>query len=64
MYRYPVSNFSFDLLERMWFDPLFRLGYINPFLYRRCRQLSKVLELRTQLVHVGEFLRLCRFATE
>lgn len=63
-FRYPVSNFSFDLLERMWFDPLFRLGYINPLLYRRCKQLNKVLELRVQLIHVAEFLRVCRFAEE
>jgi len=62
--KYSVSNFSFDLLERMWFDSLFRLGYINPLLYRRCRQLNKVLELRLQLVHVTEFLRICRYATE
>jgi len=62
--RYPVSNFSYDLLERMWFDSLFRLGYINPLLYRRCRQLNKVLELRLQLINVAEFLRICRFGTE
>jgi len=62
--KYLVSNFSFDLLERMWFDPLFRLGYINPLLYRRCKQLNKVLELRLQLVHVAEFLRICRYAAE
>jgi hypothetical protein len=48
----------------MWFDSLFRLGYINPLLYRRCRQLNKVLELRLQLINVAEFLRICRFGTE
>ncbi|XP_057370371.1 run domain Beclin-1-interacting and cysteine-rich domain-containing protein-like [Daphnia carinata] len=62
--KYPVSNFSYDLLERMWFDPLFRLGYINPLLYRRCRQLNKVLELRLQLINVAEFLRICRFGSD
>ncbi|EFX77119.1 hypothetical protein DAPPUDRAFT_54583 [Daphnia pulex] len=62
--KYPVSNFSYDLLERMWFDSLFRLGYINPLLYRRCRQLNKVLELRLQLINVAEFLRICRFGTD
>ncbi|XP_044734383.1 run domain Beclin-1-interacting and cysteine-rich domain-containing protein isoform X2 [Chrysoperla carnea] len=60
--RYPVSNFSYRLLDQMSVDPLFNIGDINPGLYRKNRQLEKCRDLRLQLYFLKSFVLTCRFA--
>ncbi|XP_012339895.1 run domain Beclin-1-interacting and cysteine-rich domain-containing protein isoform X2 [Apis florea] len=61
--RYPVSNFSYRLLDQMTSDPLFQINDLNPLLYRRIKQLAKTRLLRSQLFFFKDFLFTCRFAT-
>ncbi|KYN44446.1 Run domain Beclin-1 interacting and cystein-rich containing protein [Trachymyrmex septentrionalis] len=61
--RYPVSNFSYRLLDQMMSDPLFQVNDLNPLLYRRMKQLDKTRLLRTKLFFLKDFLFACRFAT-
>lgn len=61
--RYPVSNFSYRLLDQMMSDPLFQVNDLNPLLYRRIKQLDKTRLLRTKLFFLKDFLYACRFAT-
>ncbi|XP_012225046.1 run domain Beclin-1-interacting and cysteine-rich domain-containing protein [Linepithema humile] len=61
--RYPVSNFSYRLLDQMVSDPLFQVNDLNPLLYRRIKQLDKTRVLRTKLFFLKDFLFTCRFAT-
>ncbi|KZC13033.1 PREDICTED: run domain Beclin-1-interacting and cysteine-rich domain-containing protein [Dufourea novaeangliae] len=61
--RYPVSNFSYRLLDQMTSDPLFQVNDLNPLLYRRIKQLDRTRLLRTQLFFFKDFLFTCRFAT-
>ncbi|XP_020300230.1 run domain Beclin-1-interacting and cysteine-rich domain-containing protein [Pseudomyrmex gracilis] len=60
--RYPVSNFSYRLLDQMMSDPLFQVNDLNPLLYRRIKQLDKTRVLRTKLFFLKDFLFMCRFA--
>ncbi|KAL6254653.1 hypothetical protein P5V15_013959 [Pogonomyrmex californicus] len=60
--RYPVSNFSYRLLDQMMSDPLFQVNDLNPLLYRRIKQLDKTRILRTKLFFLKDFLFMCRFA--
>ncbi|XP_076647774.1 run domain Beclin-1-interacting and cysteine-rich domain-containing protein rubicon isoform X2 [Halictus rubicundus] len=61
--RYPVSNFSYRLLDQMALDPLFQVNDLSPSLYRRIKQLDRMRLLRTQLFFFKDFLFTCRFAT-
>ncbi|XP_015607348.1 run domain Beclin-1-interacting and cysteine-rich domain-containing protein isoform X2 [Cephus cinctus] len=61
--RYPVSNFSYRLLDQMTVDPLFQVNDLNPSLYRRVKQLERTRILRTQLYFLKDFMLTCRFAT-
>lgn len=61
--RYPVSNFSYRLLDQMTLDPLFQVNDLNPLLYRRIKQLNRTRILRTQLFFFKDFLFTCRFST-
>ncbi|XP_043256250.1 run domain Beclin-1-interacting and cysteine-rich domain-containing protein isoform X1 [Colletes gigas] len=61
--RYPVSNFSYRLLDQMMLDPLFQVNDLNPLLYRRIKQLDRTRLLRTQLFFFKDFLFTCRFAS-
>nr|XP_031849906.1 run domain Beclin-1-interacting and cysteine-rich domain-containing protein isoform X2 [Nomia melanderi] len=61
--RYPVSNFSYRLLDQMTLDPLFQVNDLNQSLYRRIKQLDRTRLLRTQLFFFKDFLFTCRFAT-
>jgi len=55
-----VSNFSHDLLEKMFYDPLFNIMDINEGLYRRVRVLDQVRDWRQQLFSLKDFVRTCR----
>ncbi|RLU20784.1 hypothetical protein DMN91_007398 [Ooceraea biroi] len=61
--RYPVSNFSYRLLDQMMLDPLFQVNDLNPLLYRRNKQLNNARVLRTKLFFLKDFLFTCRFAS-
>jgi len=56
--KYYVSNFSKDLLSKIWSDPLFNVQDINPALYRKVKSLNQVL-VRPFLCHpewgLGDF---------
>ncbi|XP_025191827.1 run domain Beclin-1-interacting and cysteine-rich domain-containing protein [Melanaphis sacchari] len=60
--KYPVSCFSFNLLEKMLFDPLFNITDLNSVLYKRARGLDKVRMYRMQLHYIKDFIFLCRYA--
>ncbi|NWY29384.1 RUBIC protein, partial [Pheucticus melanocephalus] len=40
--KYYVSNFSKDLLSKIWSDPLFNVQAINPALYQKVKALNQV----------------------
>nr|XP_060623275.1 run domain Beclin-1-interacting and cysteine-rich domain-containing protein isoform X4 [Anolis sagrei ordinatus] len=60
--KYYVSNFSKDLLTKIWNDPLFNVQDINPGLYRKVKPLNQVRLLRIQLYHMKNMFKTCRLA--
>ncbi|KAG8445041.1 hypothetical protein GDO86_009979 [Hymenochirus boettgeri] len=60
--KYYVSNFSKDLLTKIWSDPLFNVQDINSSLYRKVKALEQVRLLRVQLVHLKNMFKTCRLA--
>ncbi|XP_064638641.1 run domain Beclin-1-interacting and cysteine-rich domain-containing protein-like [Lineus longissimus] len=61
--KYTVSNFSHDLLTKMYADPLFNISDINSALYRKVRALEMIRECRVQLYHIYLFIKTCRLAS-
>ncbi|NXS47371.1 RUBIC protein, partial [Balaeniceps rex] len=62
--KYYVSNFSKDLLGKIWNDPLFNMQDINPALYRKVKSLNQVWLLRIQLFHMKNMFKTCRLAKD
>ncbi|NXP51080.1 RUBIC protein, partial [Heliornis fulica] len=62
--KYYVSNFSKDLLSKIWSDPLFNVQDINPTLYRKVKSLNQVWLLRIQLFHMKNMFKTCRLAKD
>ncbi|XP_028919238.1 run domain Beclin-1-interacting and cysteine-rich domain-containing protein isoform X2 [Ornithorhynchus anatinus] len=62
--KYYVSNFSKDLLTKIWNDPLFNVQDINSTLYRKVKLLNQVQLLRIQLFHMKNMFKTCRLAKE
>nr|BAE42541.1 unnamed protein product [Mus musculus] len=62
--KYYVSNFSKDLLLKIWNDPLFNVQDINSALYRKVKLLNQVRLLRVQLYHMKNMFKTCRLAKE
>ncbi|NXN91589.1 RUBIC protein, partial [Rhinopomastus cyanomelas] len=62
--KYYVSNFSKDLLSKIWNDPLFNVQDINPALYRKVKPLNQVWLLRIQLFHMKNMFKTCRLAND
>ncbi|NXP18910.1 RUBIC protein, partial [Scytalopus superciliaris] len=62
--KYYVSNFSKDLLSKIWSDPLFNVQDINPALYRKVKALNQVSLLRIQLFHMKNMFKTCRLAKD
>ncbi|XP_056649566.1 run domain Beclin-1-interacting and cysteine-rich domain-containing protein isoform X3 [Monodelphis domestica] len=60
--KYYVSNFSKDLLTKIWNDPLFNVQDINSALYRKVKLLNQVRLLRIQLYHMKNMFKTCRLA--
>ncbi|XP_032981695.1 run domain Beclin-1-interacting and cysteine-rich domain-containing protein isoform X4 [Rhinolophus ferrumequinum] len=62
--KYCVSNFSKDLLIKIWNDPLFNVQDINSALYRKVKLLNQVRLLRIQLYHMKNMFKTCRLAKD
>ncbi|XP_050438245.1 run domain Beclin-1-interacting and cysteine-rich domain-containing protein isoform X2 [Adelges cooleyi] len=62
--KYPVSCFSFTLLEQLLVDPLFNIADLNRDLYKRARGLNRVRSYRQQLSYIRDFIFLCRYANK
>ncbi|NXH68230.1 RUBIC protein, partial [Hydrobates tethys] len=62
--KYYVSNFSKDLLSKIWSDPLFNVQDINSALYRKVKSLNQVWLLRIQLFHMKNMFKTCRLAKD
>ncbi|XP_050819738.1 run domain Beclin-1-interacting and cysteine-rich domain-containing protein isoform X6 [Gopherus flavomarginatus] len=62
--KYYVSNFSRDLLSKIWSDPLFSVQDLNAALYRKVKALNQVRLLRIQLFHLKNMFKTCRLAKE
>ncbi|NWW76762.1 RUBIC protein, partial [Climacteris rufus] len=62
--KYCVSNFSKDLLSKIWSDPLFNVQDINSALYRKVKALNQVRLLRIQLFHMKNMFKTCRLAKD
>nr|XP_021400253.1 run domain Beclin-1-interacting and cysteine-rich domain-containing protein isoform X2 [Lonchura striata domestica] len=62
--KYYVSNFSKDLLSKIWSDPLFNVQDINPALYHKVKALNQVRLLRIQLFHMKNMFKTCRLAKD
>ncbi|NXC86052.1 RUBIC protein, partial [Cercotrichas coryphoeus] len=62
--KYCVSNFSKDLLSKIWSDPLFNVQAINPGLYQKVKALNQVRLLRIQLFHMKNMFKTCRLAKD
>ncbi|XP_032081309.1 run domain Beclin-1-interacting and cysteine-rich domain-containing protein isoform X2 [Thamnophis elegans] len=60
--KYYVSNFSKDLLHKIWNDPLFNMQDVNSALYRKVKPLNQVRLLRIQLYHMKNMFKTCRLA--
>uniref|UniRef100_A0A665TVN8 Rubicon Homology domain-containing protein n=1 Tax=Echeneis naucrates TaxID=173247 RepID=A0A665TVN8_ECHNA len=60
--RYPVSDFSKQLLDSVWFQPLFDLTCVGKTLCSRVKELDKFRELQDQLICIRKLLNSCRFS--
>lgn len=60
--RYPVSNFSYRLLEQMFVDPLFRIFELNKNISKRSKNLVLSRKYRLGLHYMKDFVMTCRFA--
>ncbi|XP_064413006.1 protein associated with UVRAG as autophagy enhancer [Latimeria chalumnae] len=60
--KYSVCNFSKQLLENIWQEPLFNVSCINKSLYSKVKDLDKIREIQEQLLSIKKLLRTCRFS--
>ncbi|XP_012504053.1 PREDICTED: uncharacterized protein KIAA0226-like homolog isoform X2 [Propithecus coquereli] len=60
--KYHVSNFSKQLLDSIWHQPIFHLPSVSQSLYGKAKELDRVKEIQEQLFHVKKLLKTCRFA--
>ncbi|XP_022913541.2 run domain Beclin-1-interacting and cysteine-rich domain-containing protein [Onthophagus taurus] len=60
--RYPVSNFSYRLIEQMYVDPLFRVFEYNKNIAKRSANLATCRTYRIGLHYMRDFILNCRFA--
>ena len=47
--RYPVSQFSLEILQSLQQEPLFNIHHLNPALLKKVEKLRKVAAARAQL---------------
>ncbi|XP_023863456.1 protein associated with UVRAG as autophagy enhancer [Salvelinus sp. IW2-2015] len=60
--RYPVSDFSKQLLDSVWHQPLFDLTCVGKTLYSRVRELDRFRDLQEQLLGIKRLLKACRLS--
>ncbi|XP_041662456.1 protein associated with UVRAG as autophagy enhancer isoform X2 [Cheilinus undulatus] len=60
--RFPVSDFSKQLLDSIWFQPLFDLSRVGKNLYGRVKELQRFRELQDQLLGIRRLLMACRLS--
>ncbi|XP_026152105.1 protein associated with UVRAG as autophagy enhancer isoform X2 [Mastacembelus armatus] len=60
--RYPVSDFSKQLLDSVWHQPVFDLTCVGKTLYSRVKELHRFKELQEQLQSIQKLLKACRLA--
>ncbi|KAJ4918864.1 hypothetical protein JOQ06_004131 [Pogonophryne albipinna] len=58
--RYPVSDFSKQLLDSLWVQPLFHLQTLNS----RVKELERFREVQDQLMDIQKLLNTCRFSSQ
>jgi len=59
--RYPVSNFSVDLLNSMYSEHIFNIRDLNPDSIRKVEKLKAVTTSRLQLNKLARYISTCRF---
>jgi len=62
--KYPVSNFSLDILHSMVKEPVFNIHEQNPTILRKIEKLKQVALARTQLSKLARYVSNCRLAPE
>ncbi|XP_071328760.1 protein associated with UVRAG as autophagy enhancer [Trachinotus anak] len=60
--RYPVSEFSKQLLDSIWHQPLFDLSCVGKMLCSKVKELDKFRELQEQLLCIMKLLKACRLS--
>ncbi|XP_004633180.1 protein RUBCNL-like [Octodon degus] len=60
--KYYVSNFSKQLLDHIWHQPIFNLLSLSHSLSTKAKELDRVKDIQEQLFHVKKLLKTCRFA--
>ncbi|EHB15359.1 hypothetical protein GW7_16594 [Heterocephalus glaber] len=60
--KYHVSNFSKQLLNHIWHQPIFNLPSISHSLSTKAKELDRVKDIQEQLFHIKKLLKTCRFA--
>ncbi|CAH1102808.1 unnamed protein product [Psylliodes chrysocephalus] len=60
--RYPVSTFSYRLLEQMYTDPLFRVFSLNKNISKSTKNLEFCRRLRLGIYYLKDFIFTCRYA--
>ncbi|XP_069011243.1 protein associated with UVRAG as autophagy enhancer isoform X1 [Embiotoca jacksoni] len=60
--KYPVSDFSKQLLDSVWLQPLFDLTCVGKTLYSRAKELDKFREVQEQLLGIKKLLTACRLS--
>lgn len=59
---YPVSNFAFNLIEKIAQEHLFNLNNINHNIYKKVKSLNKLHDFRYQLSTLREYIYTCKKA--
>ncbi|GAA6102334.1 protein associated with UVRAG as autophagy enhancer isoform X1, partial [Tachysurus ichikawai] len=60
--RYPVCQFSKQILESIWEKPLFKITDVAKNLYSQAKELQKFKEIQEQLLSIKKLLRTCRLS--
>ncbi|KAM4561915.1 protein associated with UVRAG as autophagy enhancer [Fundulus diaphanus] len=60
--RYSVSDFSKQLLDSVWCQPLFDLTSVGKTLHSKVKELDRFRELREQLISIKKLLKACRLS--
>ncbi|XP_060793201.1 protein associated with UVRAG as autophagy enhancer isoform X2 [Neoarius graeffei] len=60
--RYPVCQFSKQLLESIWEKPCFNIISVAKTLYSQAKELQKFKEIQEQLISIKKLLRTCRLS--